>query len=211
MDCTQVALIDDHTLFRNGLARMVNCYPGYHVLLEADNGEDFIRKISKKFKPDLVLLDISMPVMDGPATATWLRQNFPEIAILVLSTFDDDEKVLSMISLGVKGYILKDSKEDEFINALNLVSDSGTYFPAFVTKHLVKNFNTRNEKINLNPREIDFLKLSCSELTYKEIAGKMNVSARTVDGYRDQLFEKIHVKNRVGLVLYAIKNKFVEL
>ncbi len=211
MDFIKVALVDDHRIFRNGLARIVNKYPGYQVLLEADNGQDLIKKISKKFKPDIILMDINMPIMDGPATARWLQQNFPEISIVVLSMFDDSDKVLSMISLGVKGYILKDSDESEFRKALKMVSDSGSYFPPFVTKYLVKNFNQENGQPQLNTREKEFLKLAATELTYKEIADQMCISPRTVDGYRDQLFEKLNTKSRVGLVLYAIKHKLVEL
>lgn len=211
MEKIQVALVDDHRIFRNGLARIVNKYPRYNVLFEADNGKDFITRITSKLKPNLVLLDISMPVMDGPSTASWLQINYPEIPILVLSMFDDADKVLSMISLGVKGYILKDANETEFIDALEMVSNSGSYFPPFVTKHLVHKFTATDGQPYLNPREIEFLKLAATELTYKEIAGKMNISPRTVDGYRDQLFEKLNTKSRVGLVLYAIKHKLVEL
>ncbi len=211
MDKIQVALVDDHCIFRNGLAQVINTYPGYKVIFEADNGKDFISKISKKFKPEVVLLDINMPEMNGPATAEWLSTNYPEIAILVLSMFDDSDKVLAMISLGVKGYILKDSNPDEFKKALDLVSQSGNYFPPFITKYLVNNFKHENHQPVLNNRELEFIKLASTELTYKEIADKMNISPRTVDGYRDQLFEKLNTKSRVGLVLYAIKNKLVEL
>ena len=207
----QVALVDDHRMFRDGLARTVNAYPRYNVLFVADNGKDFTNKISKKLEPRIVLLDINMPLMDGPATAAWIKENYPDIAIIVLSMFDDADKVLSMISLGVKGYILKDADETEFIKALDQVGDSGTYFPPFVTRHLVKNFTEPDGQPHLNPREIEFLKLAATELTYKEIADRMNVSPRTVDGYRDQLFEKLNTKSRVGLVLYAIKHKLVEL
>lgn len=211
MDKTQVALVDDHALFRHGLARTINSFPRYHVLFQAENGQDLCRKISKKFKPQIVVLDINMPLMDGPATAGWLRENYPEIAVLVLSMFDDAEIVLSMISLGIKGYILKDSGETDFMQALDLICDSGTYFPPFVTRHLVSNFKQQILRPNLNQRETEFLILCCTELTYKEIADKMCISPRTVDGYRDQLFEKLNVKNRVGLVLFAIKHKLVEL
>ena len=211
MEITQVALVDDHRLFRSGIASLINNFPGYKVLFEASNGKDLTLKISKKLHPDIILLDINMPVMDGLETARWLQEHYPEINIIVLSMFDDADKVLSLISVGVKGYILKDAEAEEFKNALELVAGSGVYFPPFVTNHLVKSLNRESGKILLNNREIEFLKLACTELTYKEIADQMFISVRTVDGYRDQLFEKLNVKNRVGLVLYAIKNKIVEV
>ena len=211
MGTFQIALVDDHSLFRSGIAALVNDLKGYSILFEAADGEEFIRKISPKLRPDIVLLDINMPQMDGIATAKWLRSNYPAIHIIVLSMFEDAEKVLAMIKLGVRGYLLKDAEPHEFEQALSNVSQNEVYFPQFVTRHLISNFNKPVDNVKLNSREIEFLKLSSSELTYKEIADQMCISVRTVDGYRDQLFEKLQIKSRVGLVLYAIKNKLIEL
>ena len=211
METFQIALVDDHALFRSGIAAMVNGLKNYSVLFEAANGQELTRKISPKFKPQIVLLDINMPQMDGIATAQWLRSNYPEIHIVVLSMFEDAEKVLAMVRLGVKGYLLKDAEPHEYEQALNNVSQNEVYFPAFVTRHLISSFNKPVDNIKLNQREIEFLKLSGTELTYKEIADQMCVSVRTVDGYRDQLFDKLQIKSRVGLVLYAIKNKLIEI
>jgi DNA-binding NarL/FixJ family response regulator len=211
METLQIALVDDHSLFRSGIAALVNDLKGYSILFEAADGQEFIRKISPKLKPDIVLLDINMPQMDGIATAKWLRTNYPGIHIIVLSMFEDAEKVLAMIKLGVKGYLLKDAEPFEFEQALSNISKNEVYFPQFVTRHLISNFNKPPDPIKLNSREIEFLKLSGTELTYKEIADQMCISVRTVDGYRDQLFEKLQIKSRVGLVLYAIKNKLIEL
>ncbi|MGY3214297.1 response regulator [Mucilaginibacter sp. HD30] len=211
METLQIALVDDHSLFRSGIAALVNELKGYSILFEAADGEEFIRKISPKLKPDIVLLDINMPQMDGIETAKWLRSNYPGIHIIVLSMFEDAEKVLAMVKLGVKGYLLKDADPHEFEQALKNVAQNEVYFPAFVTRHLISNFNKPADPIKLNSREIEFLKLSGTELTYKEIADQMCISVRTVDGYRDQLFEKLQIKSRVGLVLYAIKNKLIEV
>lgn len=211
METTTVALVDDHRLFRSGIASMINAFPGYKVLFEASNGKDLIAKINKRFLPKIILLDVNMPEMDGIETARWLQEHYPEINIIILSMFDDSYKVVSLISIGIKGYILKDAEPDEFKKALDVVAASGVYYPAFVTRHLVKNLNPANSEILLSCRETEFLKFACTELTYKEIADKMSVSVRTIDGYRDQLFEKLNVKNRVGLVIYAIKNKVVQL
>ncbi|PJJ83159.1 response regulator transcription factor [Mucilaginibacter auburnensis] len=207
----QIALVDDHKLFRSGIAAMVNDLNGYSIMFEAANGHELMRKISSKLKPDIILLDINMPQMDGISTAQWLRSNYPDVNIIVLSMFEDADKVLTMVKLGVKGYLLKDAEPHEFEQALSNVAQNEVYFPAFVTRHLISNFNKPVDTIKLNGREIEFLKLTGTELTYKEIADQMCVSVRTVDGYRDQLFDKLQIKSRVGLVLYAIKNKLIEV
>jgi DNA-binding NarL/FixJ family response regulator len=206
-----IALVDDHRLFRSGMVSLINSFTGYKILFEAGNGEELTRKISPKFKPDIILLDINMPVMDGIGTAQWLREKYPDICIIILSMFEDAEKVLTMVKMGVKGYLLKDAEPHEFEQALKKVTQGEIYYPEFVTRHLVQNFNKHTEQVKLNSREIEFLKLAGTELTYKEIADQMCISARTVDGYRDQLFEKLQIKSRVGLVLYAIKNNMIEL
>lgn len=211
MKAIQIALVDDHRLFRSGIASLINNFIGYTVIFEAANGDEMISKIKPDFKPDIILLDINMPGMNGINTARWLKTAYPEIQIIVLSMFDDAEKVLAMLKLGVKGYLLKDSEPIEFERALQKVSQGDVYYPEFVTKVLVDSINNPVEFDNLNAREVEFLKLVATELTYKEIADQMRVSVRTVDGYRDQLFEKLQVKSRVGLVLYAIKNKVIEL
>jgi len=204
----KIVLVDDHRLFRSGIASLISDLTGYKIIFEADNGQELIRRISPKFKPDIILLDMNMPVMNGESTAQWLIGHYPEISIIVLSMIDDPEKVLAMIRIGVKGYLLKSAEPAEFEEALQLVSQGQLYYPEFVTRQLLK---PAGKAESIHPREIDFLKLACTELTYKEIAEQMCISVRTVDGYRDQLFEKLGAKNRVGLVLYAIKNNIIEL
>jgi DNA-binding NarL/FixJ family response regulator len=207
----QIVIVDDHRLFRSGIASLISNLPQYKILFEAGDGAELTGKLTPKLKPDILLLDINMPRKDGIETAQWIRSNYPDVKIIVLSMFEDAEKVLQMIKIGVKGYLLKDAEPAEFELALAKVADGDVYYPEFVTKHLIHNFNQQAEMVKLNSREIEFLKLAGSELTYKEIADQMCISARTVDGYRDQLFEKLQIKSRVGLVLYAIKNKLIEL
>ena len=208
----QIVLVDDHRLFRSGIASLINNLPQYKILFEAGDGEELTRKLTPKLKPDIVLLDINMPKKDGIATAQWLRATYPDIHIIVLSMFEDADKVLQMVKIGVKGYLLKDAEPHEFEMALQRVAQGEVYYPEFVTRHLVNNFNQQQANhIKLNSREIEFLKLAGTELTYKQIADQMCISVRTVDGYRDQLFEKLNIKSRVGLVLYAIKNKLIDL
>ncbi|CAN5189433.1 response regulator transcription factor [soil metagenome] len=211
MDPIRIALVDDHRLFRSGITSLINNFSGYEILFEAGNGEELTQKITPDFKPDIILLDINMPVMDGILTAQWLRKNYPEIRVIVLSMFEDAEKVLTMVKMGVKGYLLKDAEPAEFEDALQKVSAGELYYPEFVTRHIINTFNYKTDQFRLNNRELEFLRLAATKLTYKEIADHMNISARTVDGYRDQLFEKLHLKSRIGLVLYALKNNMIEL
>ncbi len=193
------------------MAALVTNFKRYNILFEAANGQELINTINNGTVPDIVLLDISMPVMDGVEAAQVLRAKHPGVRIIILSMFEDAEKVLVMVKMGVKGYLLKDSEPHEVEEALLKVSQGELYYPEFVTRHLITNFNNKLENIKLNPREIEFLRLTGTELTYKEIAETMNISVRTVDSYRDQLFEKLQIKSRVGLVLYSIKNKLIEL
>jgi DNA-binding NarL/FixJ family response regulator len=207
----QIALVDDHKLFRSGMAALVTNFKRYNILFEAANGQELLNTINSGTVPDIILLDISMPVMDGVEAAQILRAKHPNVRIIILSMFEDADKVLLMVKMGVKGYLLKDSEPHEVEDALLKVSQGELYYPEFVTRHLITNFNSKLENIKLNPREIEFLRLTGTELTYKEIAETMNISVRTVDSYRDQLFEKLQIKSRVGLVLYSIKNKLIEL
>jgi len=214
---TQIALVDDHILLRNGLASIVRSIPGYSVLLEANNGKDFINQLKTSPVPDIVLLDINMPEMNGVETAIWMKENIPNVKILVLSVMDTDNVIISMLKHGARGYILKDSKPEVFKQALNSIRDSGFYMNELVSNKML-NYVTKAEEpesasimASLNENEITFLQLSCTELTYKEIAEKMKVSPRTVDGYRDHLLKKLNVQSRVGLVVFAIKYGFYKL
>jgi two-component system, NarL family, invasion response regulator UvrY len=210
-----LALVDDHTLLRSGLANLLREL-GYKVLCEATNGNDFIEQLKTCPMPDVVLLDINMPVMDGYETALWLKKNHPEVKVLALSMYDDEYAIIKMLKNGARGYILKDADPAELRRAINAVLDKGFYHSDLVTGTLIHTINhdednTRPNISGLNAKEVDFLKLVCTEMTYKEIADKMCISPRTVDGYRDDLFEKLGVKSRVGLVLFAIKNGIVKM
>jgi two-component system, NarL family, invasion response regulator UvrY len=212
-----IVLIDDHVLLRNGLANLVKEL-GYGVLFEADNGKDFTEKLKPKFLPDIVLLDINMPLMDGYETANWIKKYYPDIKILALSMNDNESAVIRMLKAGAKGYILKDTDPSELKTALYDLMTKGFYYSEMVTgklihavNHLDEPGNTLKNILQLNEKEKEFLKYVCTELTYKEIADKLIVSPRTVDGYRDNLFEKLNVKTRVGLVMYAIRNGIVSV
>jgi two-component system, NarL family, invasion response regulator UvrY len=156
-------------------------------------------------------MDINMPEMDGYETTLWLKNNHPDIKVLALSMYDNENAIIRMLRAGVKGYILKDCDPSELKYAINSIITSGFYYTENVTGKLISIVSKKDNDDELNEREIAFLKLVCSELTYKEIADKMYKGVRTIDGYRDALFEKLNVKTRVGLVLYAIKNGIVSL
>jgi DNA-binding NarL/FixJ family response regulator len=215
---TSIALVDDHSLLRNGLAALINSFEGYTVLFEADNGKDFINQLQTQAVPDIILLDITMPEMNGFETAAWIKQNTPSIKILVLSMMDNDEVVISMLKAGARGYILKDSKPALFKQALDSIRDSGFFMNELVSNKML-NYLTHEEKkgsevslvSELSEKEIAFLKYACTEMTYKDIASSMQISPRTVDGYRDDLFKKLNVQSRVGLVIFAIKNGLYKL
>jgi len=211
----KVAITDDHTLLRNALARLVNSFDGYTVLLEADNGKDLRNKIMKHQVPDVVLLDVNMPEMDGFETTQWLRKNYPYIKILALSMLSDEKTIIKMFRLGATGYLLKNTDAEELKKALDAVVNKNVYLSEYVSAKLVSGLHIDTEEnskpILLNERERDFLRWACTELTYKDIAEKMNLSPRTVDDYRQSLFTKLNVHSRVGLVMYAIRNGIVEV
>jgi len=209
----KIALADDHVLLRNGLANLLNDLD-YEVVFEADNGVDFLDKLKTSTTPHIVLMDINMPKMDGYDTTQWLKKNYPGIKVLALSMYDDENAIIRMLKCGAKGYILKDSDPAELKLAIHSLLLKGFYHSELVTGKLIHTINHLDEPENssvknvlaLNDREVEFLKLACTEMTYKEIAEQMCLSPRTIDGYRDTLFEKLNLKSRVGLVFFAIKN-----
>ncbi len=218
MEKVKLAIVDDHKLFRDGLAELISGFTEYKVIIEADNGLDFIRQLETKGVPDIIMLDINMKEMDGFETAAWLKEHHPQTKILVLSMYENENAIIRMLKFGVKGYVLKDIRKKELQQALSSLVAKGYYYTEMVTGKLIHIINTLDEQepgqsrkdvVSLTPKEIEFLKLVCSEFTYKEIAEKMCLSIHTIDGYRDALFEKLDIKSRIGLVLYAIKNKIV--
>ncbi len=212
-----VALADDHALIRNGLAGLINTFDGYKVIFQAGNGQEFIDNLQPANLPHLVLMDINMPKKDGYDTTRWLKQNYPEIKVLALSMYDNESAIIRMLKCGARGYILKDAEPADLKRALHEIITKGFFYSDLVTGHLIHTMQKMDDDaetrttLNLSDRDVDFLRHICSELTYKEIADKMFISPRTVDGYRDALFDKLNIKTRVGLVIYAIKNNIVNL
>lgn len=209
-----VVVVDDHTLLSQAIGSMVNTFNEFQVLYTCKNGQDLIDKFSSlEFQtPDVVLMDINMPIMNGIETTAWISQNHPKVNVMALSVEDDDATVLKMLKAGAIGYLLKDTEKAVLEKALLDVVKNGFYHTINVTNLLMKSISGRIEKeIIFKENELEFMRLSCTELTYKEIADQMNLSPKTIDGYRDTLFSKLGIKNRVGLVMYAIKNKIYTL
>ncbi|MEI9935328.1 MAG: response regulator transcription factor [Ferruginibacter sp.] len=213
----KLVLVDDHSLLRNGLAALVKSF-GHEVLFEANNGNDFITKLVSTNLPDIVLLDINMPEMDGYETAQWIKTNHSTIKIMALSMYDNEGAIIRMLRCGAKGYILKDADPAELKAAIDAFVSKGYYYSDWVSNKIANVINKIDDDgvgfiraIELNDREVEFLKYVCTDLTYKEISDKMFVSPRTVDGYRESLFKKLQLKTRVGLALYAIKNGIVNV
>ena len=216
----RLALVDDHKLFRKGLINLIELVcSDCEILFEADNGVDLQLKLNKDNEPDIMLMDINMPQMDGFASVQWTNENFPLVKILVVSMIEKEESIVRMLKLGVKGYLSKDVEPEVLGEALNAIMNKGFYYTDFITGKLVHSLQNGNDKATaksaalalMTEPEKEFLQLACSELTYNEIAAKMYKSPKTIDGYRNSLFEKFNVKSRVGLVIYAIRHGLVQL
>lgn len=205
-----IVIIDDHLLIAKALSSIIEHFSNYKVLYECENGQVLTEKLKqKKSIPDIVLLDIVMPVMDGLETAQWLKENHPGILVMALTMQHDDESLIKMIQCGAKGYLHKNVHPTELEKALDMLVQKGFYYPDWATSRVLSTIAAGNNKPvtdhTLTDREKEFMQYACTELTYKEIGEKMFCSARTVEGYRDALFEKLGMKTRVALALYAVK------
>jgi len=210
-----IILVDDHILLRDALATLIGSFDECKVIDVAANGRELINNLEKGKLPDLVLLDLNMPEMDGYETAHWLQKNHPEIRIIILTMFDSEIALIRLLQAGVRGFLKKDVHPVELKTALIAVAEDGYYYSNQTTGKLAsllqKNYNNHAslERSMLTAKEIEFLKMASTDMTYKEIAQKMKITPRAIDGYRDALFEKLDVKSRVGLAIYAVKNGIV--
>jgi two-component system, NarL family, invasion response regulator UvrY len=206
-----VVLVDDHDMMRIGISQIMSKFDNYEVIWEATNGQDFINKLKINTKPEIVILDISMPVMDGYATARYLKDNFPKIKILVFTVYLDEDIIIKMVKAGIHGYIVKDANPEAFKKALDEVMEDGYSYSGFISKTLAKNVESGDKSkksLKISARERQFLELVCGDMTYKEIADKLHVSKRSVDKYRDSLLSKLGVKTKASLVLYSVLNGY---
>jgi DNA-binding NarL/FixJ family response regulator len=207
-----IAIVDDHTLFRSGLANLLEEFEEIKVVFEAINGLDFQEKLNRHEPISVVLMDINMPVMDGYATTKWIKTNHPEINILALSMLEDEKAIIEMLKAGASGYLLKESKPSDLLLAIQTIQEKGFYINELVTGRLLAAVK-KEEPVKgiFSEKELIFLQLCSTEFTYKQIGIQMNVGHRTVDNYRESLFTKLHIKSRIGLVVYGIKNGLISI
>lgn len=204
-----VVVVDDHNLLSQAIGELVDSSEQFKVLYTCKNGQELLDKFKVLTNiPDVVLMDVNMPILNGIETTALLRQDFPHVKVLALSIEEDDMTILKMLRAGAKGYLMKDVKKAELYEALKEVIEKGYYHTNTVAKVLVDSLGKKGEKkVELKERELEFIRHACTEKTYKEIADIMFLSPKTIEGYRNVVFEKLQLRNRTGLVIYAIKNK----
>ena len=206
-----IVIVDDHVLIAKALRGIIANFEDFEVWYECENGKELQVKLATENKsPDIILLDISMPLMNGFETALWIKETYPKTLVMALSMQDDDESVIKMIKNGAKGYLLKNAHPANLEIALKELVKVGYYYPEWATSKLFTSLGIESpiSEVHLTEREKELLRYSVSEMSYREISEKMCCSPRTVESYRDTLFEKLHLKTRVGLAVYAIKNGY---
>ncbi len=209
-----VILVDDHPIFRKGLAAILETYSdNIKVVGSFGHGQELLDNLIEL--PDVIIMDIQMPVMDAFATMDELKKRGCNVPVLILSMVQEEKEIVKMMTKGIRGFLPKDSDPELFISAIEEIQKGGFYIADSISGNLNTAF-AHNEKIGagtngykglipLTEKEIEFIRLACSELTYKEIAEKLCLSVKTIDGYRASIFEKLDVKSRPGLVLFAVK------
>ncbi|MBL7756718.1 MAG: response regulator transcription factor [Chitinophagaceae bacterium] len=211
----KVSLIDDHILLRNALATLIDGFGDCKVINLSGNGHEFIQSLTNGNVPDVAILDLNMPECNGFETADYLRTNFPKVHVLMLTMYDSELSLIRLLQSGVKGFLKKDIHPSELKFAIHSVMQSGFYYSHDTTGKLVNLFRSQDgSQVNiykslLSDQEISFLKLACTDLTYKEIAQKMGLNPRSIDSLRDQMFVKLDVRSRVGLAMIAIRHGIV--
>jgi len=214
MEKIKIIIVDDHLLFSQALRGLIEDNENYQVVAQIENGkklEEYCDSCTEP--PDIILMDINMPVVNGIEATEWLKQNHPEIKVLALTMEDDEVTILKMLRAGAKGYLLKDIHPSVLHEAIMQTHTKGFYYTEQVSDTLLHANEIETKPLNkivLKPRELELLKYAAKEMTYKEIAEKMFLSPKTIDGYRESLFIKLDIKSRIGLVLYAIKEGLTE-
>lgn len=210
-----IGLVDDHSLFRSGIAKLLLDFSDIVIDFEAANGKELQKTLpGLASTTQVILMDITMPGMDGYAATQWVRDNYPHIHIIALSMYEDEAAIIRMLRAGAEGYVFKESRASELHRAIVEVIEHGYFMNNQVSGKLIRSLNRRDgagDTPPLTDKEKEFLVACASEDTYKEIAAKMGVATRTVDNYRESLFEKLQIRSRVGLVLFAIKNGYVKI
>lgn len=216
MSKIKIAIADDYKIFREGLKVGLSADENFEVIFEADNGEDLLKALETA-TPDVIIMDLKMPIMDGMEATKEVRKKYPAIKVLVVTMYDDDKFIIHLMEIGANGYLLKNTEPDEIRKSIYSVHENGYYFNDVVNKALLKKLVLKNnlkpsfnQNVELTEREMEVLKLICEEKTAAEIAKDIFLSPRSVEGIRQRLIEKIGVRNTAGLVMFAVKNSMVD-
>jgi len=198
-----IALADDHVLLRNGVAELINSgNKGMHVIIQASDGAELVSALETTgMLPDVCVIDVNMPIMNGYQTVQIIHERWPFIKILAMSMYNHEYAIIDMMRKGACGYIEKGGEPDELFNAIQWAYNHGYYHNELTGKHASR----MNDVPELKERELELLAHCCSDITYNEIATKMNLSLRAVEDYRQRIFTKLHIKSRAGLVVFAMK------
>jgi DNA-binding NarL/FixJ family response regulator len=210
----KIILADDHEIFRDGFKAMLRKQPLVELVAEASNGEELV-ELTRQLQPGVIVTDIKMPKMDGLQATRILSKEFPNIGIIALSMIDEENLIIDMMEAGARGYLLKNAHKTEIIEAIKAVDNGNIYYcdgaSAKLTRLIAKNnqipFTKKASQPELSQKEIDVIQLICEEMTNKEIADHLNLSTRTIEGYRERIQDKIGARNSAGIVIYAIRNK----
>jgi len=206
-----IGIVDDHTLFRSGLANLLSEFDEINVVFEATNGIDMQKQLIQHPNVQLILMDINMPIMDGYSATQYVKKTNPNINVLALSMHEDENAIIGMLKAGAGGYVLKGSTPSDLVIAIKAVIDKGFYINEMVSGRLLFSLKQEDPKPLISEKELTFLQHCSTEHTYKEIADLMNISPRTVDNYRESLFAKLNIKTRTGLVVYGIKHNLIKI
>lgn len=212
----KIVIADDYKIYRDGLKVGLSADENLEVIAEADNGEELLKAL-ESFAPDVIIMDLKMPIMDGMEATKAVRKKYPSIKVLVVTMYEDDKFIIHMMENGANGYLLKNAEPDEIRKSIYAVHENGYYFNDVVNKALLKKLVLKNnlkpsfnQNVELTERELEVLKLICEEKTATEIAKEIFLSPRSVEGIRQRLIEKVGVRNTAGLVMFAVKNNMVD-
>ena len=209
-----LGIVDDHPIMRAGMVSLISEFDGLEIIFEASNGLEMQAQLQKGLLPDVILMDIRMKGMDGFDATAWLRDHYPTVRVLALSMIEEGDAVVMMLKNGACGFVLKESRPSEIVYAIKAVAERGYFLNDLVSGKLIHSLQKPDicaPAFQITEKEQTFIRLCCTELTYKEIAAQMGLSPNTIENYREAVFRKLDVKSRAGIILYAIKNKVVEL
>ncbi len=212
-----IVAADDHEIYRDGLKVLSSTLKGIKLIGMAENGQELIELV-EKLKPDVVLTDIKMPVKDGIEATRFITATFPEIGVIGLTMFEEEQQIIDMLEAGAMGYLVKNASKEEVQEAIMRVHNRQNYYCNQTTKKITRmiaksryNPYKKSPKIEFNEKELEVIKLICEGLTNKEIANSINLSYRTVEGYRKRIQEKMDVYNTASIIIYAIKNQLIDI